>query len=61
MTGNQSITTTQRYIDINDDMLRNVVELLLKKGANIKSKNDKRERPFTYADKKDKKVKALIK
>ena len=38
-----------------------IVELLLKKGANIKSKNDKRERPFTYADKKDKKVKALIK
>ena len=38
-----------------------IVELLLEKGANIKLKNDKGERAFNYADKKHKKIKALIK
>jgi integrase/recombinase XerD len=28
LAGHQSIATTQRYIDINDDMLRNAVELI---------------------------------
>ena len=28
LAGHQSIATTQRYIDINDDMLRNAVELV---------------------------------